>query len=146
MDKRHAPPRAVSLVLRLLTFMIRYDADPRSRPEAGDRRMSRRTNGLSSAEYPEEAHSDGGLRHTRLRSAIPRDRPAELARSGPASTGGGPGPGPDAAKPPPCGVPIAEARLPAAVSPLGEVMRQTRDDDTGYRAMRRPIGRSKVRQ
>jgi hypothetical protein len=94
MDKRPAPPRAVSLFLPLLTFMIPDDGDCRWRPEAGDRRMSRRTNGLSSAKNFEEAHSDGGLRHTRLNSAIPRDHPAELARNGPVSMGENRDPGP----------------------------------------------------
>jgi hypothetical protein len=92
--------------------------------------MSRRTNGLSSAKNSQEAHREGGLRHTRPKRAIPWDQPPEWARSGPVSRGEKPGTGPDHAKPPPCGVPVAEERRLAAVSPLSEVMGPTGDDHT----------------
>jgi hypothetical protein len=128
--------RAVSLFLRLHKYKMRDDAGSRWRPKAGDRLKSREANGLSSARIPRRRNRTEALRHTRLISAIPRDHPAELTGNRPVPTGGEPEPGPDPAKPPRCGVPVADGRLLAAVSPRGDVMRQARGDETSYRAMR----------
>jgi hypothetical protein len=54
------------------------------------RRMSRRTNGLSSPRNFILAKSDGRSGHTRPRTAIPRDHPAGPARNRPRGCGGVP--------------------------------------------------------